>query len=76
MLMGKSLLSGPKRGGLPVNQWVCCLKQGTRYRDSTWQSCADEAEASVLAALNEGVRGFHALNPNHWGERWQAVEKN
>lgn len=29
----------------------------------------------MLAALNEGVRGFHALNPNHWGERWQAVEK-
>jgi hypothetical protein len=52
------------------------MKLGARHRDSPWQSCTDEAEAAVLATLNEGVRGFHAFNPNHWGEGWQAGEKN
>jgi hypothetical protein len=53
-------------------------KRGARHRDSAWQSqsCADEAEAAVLAKLNEGVKGFHAFNPNLGGEGWQAVEKN
>ncbi|WP_439864128.1 hypothetical protein [Pseudomonas antarctica] len=52
------------------------MKLGARQIDSAWQSCADEAQAAVLAELNEGVRGFHKLNPNRRGERWQAVEKN
>ncbi|MFL1417857.1 hypothetical protein ACI77M_16870 [Pseudomonas fildesensis] len=52
------------------------MKRWTRQIDSAWQSCADEAQAAVLAKLNEGVRGFHKLNPNLRGERWQAVEKN
>jgi hypothetical protein len=51
-------------------------KRGARHRDSAWQSCADEAQAAVLAKLNEGVKGFHAFNPNLGGEGWQAVEKN
>ncbi len=50
-------------------------KRGTRRRDSARQSCADEAQAAVLAKLNEGVRSFHAFNPNREGEGWQAVEK-
>jgi hypothetical protein len=76
MVIRKSLLYWPKRGGLPLNQIFLWMKQGTRHRDSPWQSCTDEAEAAVLATLNEGVRGFHAFNPNHWGEGWQAGEKN
>jgi hypothetical protein len=52
------------------------MKRETRQIDSAWQSCADEAQAAVLAELNEGVRSFHKLNPNRRGERWQVVEKN
>ncbi|ANI62251.1 hypothetical protein PGR6_46780 [Pseudomonas sp. GR 6-02] len=51
------------------------VKHQTRHRDSAWQSCTDEAQAAVLAELNEGVRGFHAFNPNRGGKGWQAVEK-
>ncbi|APC17715.1 hypothetical protein BLL42_19000 [Pseudomonas frederiksbergensis] len=51
------------------------IKRGARHRDSARQSCADEAQAAVLAELNEGVRSFHAFNPNREGGRWQAVEK-
>jgi hypothetical protein len=40
------------------------------------QSCADEAKAAVLAEQNEGVRGFHGFNPNHWVEGWQAAKKH
>jgi 3-methyladenine DNA glycosylase Tag len=29
----------------------------------------------MLTQQNEGLRGFHVLNRNQWGERWQAVEK-
>ncbi|CAI8939459.1 transposase [Pseudomonas zeae] len=68
-------MSGPKRGGLPVLR-MFLEKRGTRCRDSAWQSCADEAQAAVLAKLNEGVRGFHAFNPNREGRGWQAVGKN
>ncbi|AVU74260.1 hypothetical protein FHJ31_26960 [Pseudomonas sp. Fig-3] len=49
---------------------------GTRCRDSARQSCADEAQAAVLAKLNEGVRGFHAFNPNRAEGGSQAVGKN
>ena len=48
----------------------------TRQIDSAWQSCADEAQAAVLAELNEGVRGFHAVNPNRGIEGWQASKEN
>ncbi|PAU58657.1 hypothetical protein BZL43_11570 [Pseudomonas sp. PICF141] len=75
MLIGESLLCGPKKGGLPVDQKIG-IKRKTRHRDSTWQSCADKAQTAVLAKLNEGVRGFHAFNPNRGGKGWQAVEKN
>ncbi|GLH17973.1 hypothetical protein RS3R6_27800 [Pseudomonas atacamensis] len=51
-------------------------KRGTRRSDSAWQSCTDEAQAAVLAKLNEGVRGFHGFNPNREGKGWQAVGKN
>ncbi|MBN3864432.1 hypothetical protein HCU66_19545 [Pseudomonas frederiksbergensis] len=74
MLIGKSLLCGPKKGGLPVDQNVL-VERKTRRRDSARQSCTDEAQAAVLAKLNEGVRGFHAFNPNREGKGWQAVEK-
>jgi hypothetical protein len=47
-----------------------------RCRDSARQSCTDKAQTAVLTKLNEGVRGFHAFNPNRGGEGWQAVEKN
>lgn len=46
-----------------------------RCRDSARQSCTDKAQTAVLTKLNEGVRGFHAFNPNRGGEGWQAVEK-
>jgi hypothetical protein len=52
------------------------MKLGARHRDSPWQSRTDEAEAAMLASLNEGVRGFHAFNPNREDEGWQAGEKN
>ncbi|WP_236277550.1 hypothetical protein [Pseudomonas poae] len=52
------------------------IKRWTRQIDSAWQSCADKAQAEVLAELNEGVRGFHVLNPNRGGERWQVGEEN
>ncbi|CAI8718800.1 transposase [Pseudomonas sp. IT-232MI5] len=68
-------MSGPKRGGLPVLR-MFWEKRGTRRSDSAWQSCADKAQAAVLAKLNEGVRGFHAFNPNREGRGWQAVGKN
>ncbi|CAI8905977.1 PAC domain-containing protein [Pseudomonas sp. IT-P4] len=55
---------------------VLGVQPGTRHHDSARQSCTDEAQAAVLAELNEGVRGFHAFNPNLGGEGWQAVEKN
>jgi hypothetical protein len=48
----------------------------TRQIDSAWQSCADEAQAAVLAELDEGMRGFHAVNPNRETEGWQASKKN
>jgi hypothetical protein len=44
------------------------IKHKTRQIDSAWQSCADKAQAAVLAELNEGVRGFHRSNPNRRGE--------
>ncbi|WP_028620131.1 hypothetical protein [Pseudomonas sp. Ant30-3] len=75
MLIGKSLLYWPKKGGLPVDQ-MFLGKLRTRYRDSARQSCTDEAQTAVLTKLDEGVRGFHAFNPNREGEGWQAVEKN
>ncbi|WP_256590951.1 MULTISPECIES: hypothetical protein [unclassified Pseudomonas] len=74
MLIGKSLLCGPKKGGLPVDQmfWV---KRRTRRRDSARQSCADKAQAAMLTELNEGVRGFHAFNPNLEGKDGKQSEK-
>jgi hypothetical protein len=30
----------------------------------------------MLTELDEGMSGFHGLNPNHWGERWQGCWKN
>ncbi|CAI8884775.1 transposase [Pseudomonas sp. IT-P260] len=68
-------MSGPKRGGLPVER-MFGKTLGTRRSDSARQSCADEAQTAVLAKLNKGVRGFHAFNPNREGRGWQAVEKN
>ncbi|AZE63171.1 MULTISPECIES: hypothetical protein [Pseudomonas] len=52
------------------------IKLGARQIDSAWQSCADEAQAAVLAKLNEGVRGFHKPNPNRGQKRWQVIRKN
>ncbi|MHC8402632.1 hypothetical protein ACYZTX_25090 [Pseudomonas sp. MDT1-17] len=76
MLIGKSLLCGPKKGGLPVDQMFLGKSVGRGTANSARQSCTDKAQAAVLAKLNEGVRGFHAFNPNREGEGWQAVEKN
>jgi hypothetical protein len=76
MLIGKSLLCWPKKCGLPVDQNVLGVTLGMRRRDSARQSCADKAQTAVLTKLNEGVRGFHAFNPNRGGKGWQAVEKN
>ncbi|QHD04177.1 hypothetical protein PspS04_22725 [Pseudomonas sp. S04] len=68
------LLLAEKRrpAGGSLLRWI---NLGARRCDSARQSCADEAQAAVLAKLNEGVRGFHAFNPNRAGKRWQAVEK-
>lgn len=52
------------------------MERRTRQIDSAWQSCADEAQATVLAELNEGVRGFHKPNPNRGQGRWQVIGKN
>ncbi|KTB55370.1 hypothetical protein AO063_26335 [Pseudomonas fluorescens ICMP 11288] len=75
MLIGKSFVVGAEKRR-PAVKLLLGMKLGTRQIDSAWQSCADEAQAAVLAELNEGVRGFHKLNPNRRGERWQAVGKN
>jgi hypothetical protein len=75
MLIGKSFVVGAEKRR-PAVELLLGMKRGTRQIDSAWQSCADEAQAAVLAELNEGVRCFHKLNPNRRGERWQVVEKN
>jgi hypothetical protein len=75
MLIGKSFGGGAEKGR-PAGKLLWGIKQGTRQIDSAWQSCADKAQAAVLAEQNECVRGFHKLNPNRRGERWQVVEKN
>lgn len=46
-----------------------------RRRDSARQSCADKAQAAVLTKLNEGVRGFHAFNPNRGGKDGKQSKK-
>ncbi|WP_239499325.1 hypothetical protein [Pseudomonas putida] len=74
MLIGKSLLCGPKKGGLPVDR-MFWIKRKTRCRDSARQSCADKAQAAVLTELDEGVRGFHAFNPNLEGEDGKQSKK-
>jgi hypothetical protein len=30
----------------------------------------------MLSEQDEGAEGFHAFNPNQWGEGWQALAKN
>ena len=75
MLIGKSFVVGAEKRR-PAVELFLGIKLKTRQIDSAWQSCADEAQAAVLAELNEGVRGFHKPNPNLRGERWQAVDKN
>ncbi|PRA21286.1 hypothetical protein CQZ99_26400 [Pseudomonas poae] len=65
MLIGKSFVVGAEKRR-PAVELLLGIKLWTRQIDSAWQSCADEAQAAVLAELNEGVRGFHGLNPN-WG---------
>ncbi|XVN17434.1 hypothetical protein QZH46_17360 [Pseudomonas corrugata] len=67
VLAGKRRPAGGSNGGGSA-AWTGC-------RDSARQSCADEAQAAVLAKLNEGVRGFHALNPNRVGEDRKQSEK-
>jgi len=57
-------------------QLLLGMELGTRQIDSAWQSCADKAQAAVLAKLNEGVRGFHKPNPNRGQGRWQVIRKN
>ncbi|RTY69407.1 hypothetical protein EKA85_07490 [Pseudomonas veronii] len=75
MLIGKSF-GGRAEKGRPAGKLLWGIKQGTRQIDSAWQSCADKAQAAVLAEQNECVRGFHKFNPNRRGERWQVVQKN
>ncbi|WP_241192219.1 hypothetical protein [Pseudomonas orientalis] len=59
MLIAKSFGVGPRRGGLPSHYYLLGATLGAKQIDSAWQSCADKAQAAVLAELNEGVRGFH-----------------
>ncbi|CAN1598890.1 protein of unknown function [Pseudomonas mediterranea] len=68
VVAGKRRPAGGSNGG-GSTAWTGC-------RDSARQSCADEAQAAVLAKLDEGVRGFHAFNPNRVGGGSQAVGKN
>jgi len=75
MLIGKFLIVWAEKRRPAGGSNVLGEKRKTRHRDSARQSCADEAQAAVLAKLNEGVRGFHAFNPNRDGKRWQAVGK-
>ncbi|PNQ91289.1 hypothetical protein CCU68_17365 [Pseudomonas gingeri NCPPB 3146 = LMG 5327] len=75
MLMEKFLVVRAEKRR-PAGKTLSGKNLGMRHRDSARQSCTDEAEAAVLTALNEGVGSFHAFNPNHWGERWQACGKN
>ncbi|WP_238347763.1 hypothetical protein [Pseudomonas lactis] len=51
------------------------IKLRARQIYSAWQSCADKAQAAVLAELNEGVRGFHKPNPNRGQVRWQGGQE-
>ncbi|QJP97359.1 hypothetical protein C6Y56_23295 [Pseudomonas fluorescens] len=66
MLIGKFLIVWAEKRR-PAGGRTFLEKRGTRRSDSARQSCADEAQAAVLAKLNEGVRGFHAFNPNRGG---------
>src|SRR5450830_38811 len=75
MLIGKSFVVGAEKRR-PAVELLLGIKRETRQIDSAWQSCADKAQAAVLTEQNEGVRGFHKLNPNPRGERWQVVRKN
>ncbi|PRB49005.1 hypothetical protein CQ009_14755 [Pseudomonas sp. MYb2] len=75
MLIGKFLIVWAEKRR-PAGVTNVLGKRGTRCRDSARQSCADKAQAAVLAKLNKGVRGFHAFNPNREGRGWQAVGKN
>ncbi|TFY86318.1 hypothetical protein DYL59_22740 [Pseudomonas kairouanensis] len=75
MLIGKSFAVGAEKRR-PAVKLLLGIKRGARQIDSAWQSCADKAQAAVLTKLNEGVRGFHGLNPNRGEKGWQAQWEN